>query len=330
MSTDRLPTTYIEPRIGVGCRSDDGLTAPDRRVAELAGRQHGVVARRQLLDLGFGPRAIGSRLARGNFHLIHHGVYAIGHTVLTLHARWMAAVLACGPGAVLSHRSAAGLWGLLDASSQLEVVRPGKFRKRPGIVARFAAIPADERTLVEGIPVTTVPRTILDLASLGKLRPTQRAIHEAEVQQLTDRLSLPDLLARYPGRQGTRLLRDLLADNPDMRGAPLNRFEDRFADLLDEHGLPRPRFNPHLSLAGRHLKPDCLWPRERLIVELDGRAVHGTRKAFESDRERDRMLLAAGYRTMRVTWRQLEREPGLLMADLRRLLSGTRPASSPK
>ena len=308
----------------------NGAEPVDQVIGELAGCQHGVVARRQLLDIGLGPRAIGARLERGYFRLIHHGVYAVGHAALTLYARWMAAVLACGPGAVLSHRSAAALWGLLDASVQPEVIRPGSFRKRKGIVARFGTVPADERTVRAGIPVTIVPRTIFDLAGLGMGRETQRAMHEAEVRQLTASLSVPDLLARYPRRQGAPLLRELLTVDVGSRGAPVNRFEDRFADLLDEHCVPRPRFNPHLSVAGRNFKPDCLWPQDKLIVELDGAEVHRTRKSFESDRERDRVLLTAGYRTIRVTWRQLEREPDALVATLRHLLSDTRAASSPK
>ena len=302
----------------------------DRVIGELAGCQHGVVARRQLLDIGLGPRAIGARLERGYLRSIHHGVYAVGHSALTRQGRWMAAVLACGPGAVLSHRSAAALWGLLDVSVQPEVIRPGGFRKRRGILARFGVVPADERTVRAGIPVTIVPRTILDLAGLGMRRETQRTMHEAEVRQLTASLSIPDLLGRYPRRQGTPLLRELLAEDVGLQGAPANRFEDRFADLLDEHCVPRPRFNPHLSVAGRHFKPDCLWPRDKLIVELDGAEVHRTRKSFESDRERDRVLLAAGYRTMHVTWRQLKREPDALVGALRCLLSDTPPASSPK
>ncbi len=308
----------------------DGAEPADRVIGELAGRQHGVVARRQLLDIGFGPRAIGARLERGYLRSIHHGVYAVGHSVLTRHGRWMAAVLACGPGAVLSHRSAAALWGLLDVSAQPEVIRPGKFRKRRGIVAHFGAVPADERTVRAGIPVTIVPRTIFDLAGLGMRRETQRTMHEAEVRQLTFGLSIPDLLGRYPQRDGAPLLRELLADDPEVRGAPANRFEDRFADLLDAHGVPRPRFNPHLNVAGRNFRPDCLWPQDKLIAELDGAQVHRTRKAFESDRERDRVLLTAGYRTMHVTWWQLECEPDELVAALRRLLSPLRPASNPK
>lgn len=317
--------TCIEPQIGVGCGSEP----TDRVIGELAGRQHGVVARRQLLDLGIGPRAVGARLERGYLNSIHHGVYAVGHSVLTKHGHWMAAVLACGPGAVLSHQSAASLWGLLDVSARPEVIRPGRFRARRGIVARFGSVPADERTVREGIPVTTVPRTIVDLAGLGKRRQTQRAMHAVEVKQLTDSLSVPDLLRRYRGRQGVPLLRELLADDVVSRGAPINRFEDRFADLLDEHSVPRPRFNPHLSIEGRHFKPDCLWPRDKLIVELDGASVHRTRRSFESDRERDRVLLAAGYRTMHVTWRQLEQEPDALVVDLCNLLPRTRAASRP-
>jgi very-short-patch-repair endonuclease len=302
----------------------------DRVIGELAERQHGVVARRQLLDIGLGPRAIGARLERGYLRSLHHGAYAVGHSVLTCHARWMAAVLACGPGAVLSHRSAAALWGLLGVSGQPEVIRPGRFRKRKGIVARFGAVPADERTVRMGIPVTIVPRTILDLAGLGLRRDVQRATHEAEIRQLTASLSIPDLLVRYPRRQGAPLLRELLAEGVGFVGAPINGFEDRFANLLDRHRVPRPRFNARLNIAGRTFRPDCLWPQDKLIVELDGAKVHQTRKSFESDRERDRVLLTAGYRTMRVTWRQLECEPDALIAALRSLLSDTRAASSPK
>lgn len=146
-------------------------------------------------------------------------------------------------------------------------------------------------------------------------------------RSFTNELSVPDLLARYPRRPGAPLLQELLADDPGVRGAPINRIEDRFADLLDQHGVPRPRFNPHLSVAGRQFRPDCLWPQDKLLVELDGAAVHRTRKAFERDRERDRILLASGYRTMRVTWRQLEREPDSLITHLRRLLHNTHDAS---
>jgi very-short-patch-repair endonuclease len=299
-------------------------------VGELAERQHGVVARRQLLEIGLGPRAIGGRLERGYLRSIHHGVYAVGHLTLGRPAKWMAAVLACGPGSVLGHRSAAALWGLLDTSEQPEVIRPRKFRRRSGVTAHFGAVPTDERTTKDGIPVTIVPRTIFDLAGLGLRRQTQRVMYQAEVRQLKDDLSIPDLLTRYPQRPGAPLLRELLSEGVHLRGAPINRFEDRFADLLDRHRVPRPRFNPHLGISGRSFKPDCLWPRHRLIVELDGAAVHQTRQSFEADRERDRVLLTAGYRTMHVTWRQLEHEPDELIADLRRLLSGASPTSSPK
>lgn len=309
---------------------ETGAEHTDRVIGELAGSQHGVVARRQLLDLGIGPGAISTRLTRGYLHAVHHGIYAVGHPVLTRYSRWMAAVLACGPGAVLSHRSAAALWGLLNVSTQPEVTRPGRFRKRPGIAAHFGAVPADERTVREGIPVTSVPRAILDLAGLGARRQVQRVMYEAEVRQLTDEFSVPDLLARYPRRAGAPLLQELLTDGPAVRGTPINRIEDRFADLLDQHNVPQPRFNPHLSVAGRQFRPDCLWQQDKLLVELDGAAVHGTRKAFEGDRERDRILLAAGYRTMRVTWRQLEREPDSLITHLRSVLRSTHDASRSK
>jgi very-short-patch-repair endonuclease len=325
--------TCIEPRIGVGCRSGDdgaaGAKGPDWVIAELAERQHGVVARRQLLDAGLCPRTIGLRLERGSLHGIHLGVYSVGHSVLGKNGRWMAAVLACGPGAVLSHRSAAMAWGLLRISGLPEVTRPGKFRPRRGIVARFASVPSDERGVVDGIPLTSVPRTILDLAVLGNRTHVRRALHEAEVQRLDDALSVADLLQRYPRRPGTRLLRELLGSDLVAEGVTVNDFEELFEALVEKHDLPRPRFNADLAVAGRILRPDCLWPDHGLIVELDGRATHETRRAFESDRKRDRTLLAAGWRVMRVTWRQLQDGPDTVAADLRSALHVTRPASSP-
>jgi very-short-patch-repair endonuclease len=181
-------------------------------------------------------------------------------------------------------------------------------------------LPDDERTVVDGIPVTTVPRTVLDFATHASRRQVERALNEMEVRRLADRLSIPDLLARYPGRRGTAVLRELLDEGAEGRGVTENDFEELFVPLLDSHGLPRPRFNADIAVAGRFFRADCLWWRERLIVELDGRAVHGTHKAFEDDRERDRLLLADGWRVMHVTWRQLRDDGPRIAADLRAAL----------
>lgn len=231
----------------------------------------------------------------------------------------MAATLALGPGAVISHRSAAGLWGLTAGSGVvIEVTLPRNARNRSHIVVRRSFVPPDERGVVEGIPVTSVPRTILDLAAVGSRRQVERALHEAEVRRLDDALSVVDLLRRYPRRPGSALLREVLARRG--AGATINDFEDDFSALLERHGLPLPRFNPDLLVRDRIVKPDCLWEAERLIVELDGREVHGTAQSFEEDRERDRLLLLNGWRVIRVTWRQLHEQDAAIAADVRRAL----------
>jgi hypothetical protein len=232
----------------------------------------------------------------------------------------MAAILACGPGALLSHRTAAQLWGLLPPTSILpEVTRPMKFRSRPGIVCHRAVIPPDERDVVSGIPVTSVHRTIFDLAAISGRRQVERAMNEAEVRGLTDRLSIPELLKRHPGARGSATLAELLAaDGPS--GVTRSELEERFLAFLDAHALPRPALNAPLAVRGRYFVIDCLWRDRRLAVELDGRATHGTAAAFESDRERDRILQAEGWRTARITWRQLRDSPEAVAADLRRLL----------
>lgn len=152
----------------------------------------------------------------------------------------------------------------------------------------------------------------------------ERAWHEAEVRRLTDRVSLPMLLERYPGRRGTRALRELLGSDKPV-GVTRNEFEEAFLALIDAYGLPRPRMNAPLALRGRFIEVDALWEHERFAVELDSRGVHGTKKRFETDRQRDRILVAEGWRTMRVTWRQLREEPDEIAADLKSALEQPAP-----
>lgn len=235
----------------------------------------------------------------------------------------MAAVLRFGSGAVLSHRSAGQLWEVLPRTRSLaEVTSPAKVgpgARRDRLVVHHTSVPPDEIDERRGIPVTSVFRTIFDLAAVLSKRQLERALHEAEVQQLTDRLSLPDLLERHPGRRGAANLRAVLASGAPI-GVTQNDFEELFVEFLDLHGLPRPQLNGTLAIRGRLLKPDCMWSEERLIVELDGGAVHRTARAFETDRQRDRILLAEGWRSLRVTWRQLREEPAAIAADLGGLL----------
>jgi len=173
--------------------------------------------------------------------------------------------------------------------------------------------------VVDGIPVTSPFRTVFDLASVLDKRGLERVWHEAEVRGLRDRVSLPILLERYPGRRGTRNLRALL-EAAEPVGLTRNEFEEAFVALVDRYGVRRPRMNADLHLRGRFFQIDALWEDERVAVELDSRSVHGTNKHFEEDKQRDRILLAEGYRTIRVTWRQLHEEAEEVAADLRAAL----------
>jgi hypothetical protein len=299
-------------------------THPDAVIAAIAARQHGVIARIQLLRLGLGRGAIELRVRRGRLHLIHRGVYAVGHARLTIHGRWMAAVLAGGQGTRLSFRSGGMLWSIRRTErGQVEVTSPQRGRGRPGIQRHYAELPSDEVTVHRGIPVTTVPRTLLDLATVLTPRQLARAVNEAEVQRLWDPLSLNALLERYPRRPGVPALRALLGEHATVTRGEL---EKRFREFLTDVGLPLPETNAHVQINGLWYEVDCLWRHQRVVVELDGRATHDTRQAFESDRARDRILQAAGFRVVRITWRQLHESPAAVAADLRALLrlGGTR------
>ena len=227
----------------------------------------------------------------------------------------MAAVLAYGPGTVLSHRAAAALWGM-RGGTWVEVTVPSGRRGRDGIQVHRATLPADERTTHRGIPTTTVPRTLLDLSAVVTKRHLRGALREAEHLRLTDPLSLHDLIARYPRRPGLKAIKALLAEASVGARIIRSELEERFQDFLVRAGLPLPQTN--VVIEGYEV--DCVWPEQRLIVELDGHASHSPTHAFELDRARDRRLEAAGWRVIRITWRQLEQEPDLVEADLRRLL----------
>jgi len=194
-------------------------------------------------------------------------------------------------------------------------------RSSKPIRRHISEVPEDERTIEEGIPVTTVPRTILDLAATEDGDMVENLLRESERLRLSDRLSLPDLIERYPGRRGTRKVQaalDRLKEDPV--GTKRSPLEERFAPFLRRHRLPLPRFNDWILLGDKRYQVDCHWPDLRQIVELDGWDGHSTRTAFREDRARDRRLAAAGYTVTRITWNQLEDEPEAIAADLRSLL----------
>jgi very-short-patch-repair endonuclease len=233
----------------------------------------------------------------------------------------MAAVLFCGPGAVLSHRTAATLWGLRGPSSRaIDVTTGSKSRSRSGIHRHYAVLPPDEVMIERGIPVTIVPRTLFDFAAVASVDEVEHALRESEYLRLYDRLSLWDLLARYPGRRGSRAIRECLARRAETSGRSRSWLEERFLPFLRAHRLPQPQLNAWVKAGERSFEVDCLWPAVRVVVELDGFAAHGTRIAFRDDRARDRKLRVAGYGVTRIAPEQLDEEPRAIVADLAALL----------
>lgn len=234
----------------------------------------------------------------------------------------MAAVLASGPEALLSHRSAAALWGLRGYSEgAVHVTVPHKSTSARQIRRHSSKVPPDERAINEGIPVTSVPRTTFDLAATEDVDTVAATIREAEYLELYDHLSLWDLLERYPVRRGSRNLRfalERITEEPP--GRKRSRLEERFAPFLRRHDLPLPRFNDWIALGSRGYRVDCHWPGTGQIVELDGWEGHKSKSAFREDRARDRALRVAGYSVIHLTWNQLDDEAEAVSADLRVLL----------
>ena len=295
--------------------------AADRAIAWLAARQHDVVGRAQLLRLGVTARAIDVRLANHRLRRLYRGVYAVGRTDLSPDAWCVAAVLLAGPGASISHRTCGAHVGVLRwRPEHADVTVPHERRQLPQIRVHYGAIAADELTVVRGVPCTGLSRTLLDLAGVLPPSAVAAAMAEAVVLRLRDTVSVPQLLARYPHKPGAGVMRQLLAEGVPGRRRTRSELETAFLEFLRERGLPLPETNVPLRLGQKWIEADCVWRDRRLVVELDGRQAHLTAHAFEKDRSRDRALLAAGWRSTRVTWRMLEREAGVLEADLRVLL----------
>jgi hypothetical protein len=303
-------------------RGRSGSRGADASIAALADRQHGVVARWQMLALGITARAIDVRIDARRLHPIHRGVYAVGHRVVSREGEWTAAVLAGGRGAVLSHESAAALWELRATKGRQIDVTVSKHAERPGIRFHRAHLDSTEITQRKGIPVTTPERTIVDIATTLTPNQLERAIRQAEYERLTTLATLTSCLSsRHPGR-GTKNLAKVLRLAESGKGITRKQLERRFRAFTRKYAFPPPDTNVPMRIGNHWIDADCVWHEQRIIVELDGRDAHHNVHAFESDRARDRELQAAGWTVIRITWRQLTNEPEAIARDLYSLLSG--------
>jgi very-short-patch-repair endonuclease len=285
-----------------------GKTQPQRLVADLATRQHGVVGRNQLRECGVSDAVVDGWSTAGWLHRLYRGVYAVGHRRLTAEGHWMAAVLACAPGAVLTGRAGLALHDVRPIPSGAidVIVGVSGRRSRPGIrVHRSRHLHPDDRTEIDSIPVTTIERTLLEFAVRTSQGWLQVAVDEAHRRDLLDGRALDALLARNPHHPGAKKLRTTIAGLTDE--APMTRSEpeNAFRALVVEYDLPRPQVN--VVLHGELV--DFYWPQARLVVEVDSYGFHKSRAKFEDDRRKDAKLQVAGERVLRFTDRQIISEP---------------------
>ena len=301
---------------------------PGRRLlVAFATAQHAVISLAELRELGFTDEGVRKRCARGRLHRIYHGVYAlVPKSLLTREGRWMAAVLAAGPGAVLSHRTAAALHEIRRTDrANVEVIAVGRSpRKRAGIeIHRSTTLTPADTTTVNGIPCTTVARTLLDLAAVLPRRAVERAFDQAEMEDVLNLQRSSTELRRNPNHRGGPTVRAILADHYIGKTPTANEFEEAFFAICHRTGMPLPEVNQWVDLGDGEppIKADFLWRRHRVIVETDGQRFHGTRQARERDPRRDQRAMLAGWRTVRTTWRQVMNRPHELEATLPALLA---------
>jgi predicted transcriptional regulator of viral defense system len=283
-------------------RGSNERKAPDVALARIAARQHGLVTLAQLNALGLDPPAVSNRVRAGRLHRAHRGVYAVGHRALSQAGVWMAAVLACGPGAALSHLSAATLWQIWRRrATGTDVSVPRQRRPRNGIRLHCCRrLDPRDVTRRDGIPVTTVPRTLVDLADV--LTPEQLAnvIHEAAFRNRFDPAATRAAMSRANGRRNLAALERALALNAQGSAGTKSTLEDRFLDLIHASGLPVPLPNAGVQTRSGRIEVDFLWPDRRLCVEIDGPG-HRRARTTREDRQRDEALKSAGHEVIRFT-----------------------------
>lgn len=295
-------------------------------IAAVAATQHGLVTTAQLLERGLTRKMIKTRTHAGTLHRIHRGVYSVGTPPTTREAHWLAAVLACGPDSLLAYTAAGALWDIrASAATVIDVVSPTRAgRSREGIrVHRAADLAEADRALRNGIPVTALPRTIIDLATVLSREALEYAIHRSESKRLVTVAALHAALDRRNGHPGTGPVREIIGDPwHDLDARTRGRNERRFLRICRRHDIPRPSVNEWIALpiASGGLEVDFHWPERRLVVEIDEWGTHGTTRAFRNDRARDRALGDAGLRVIRFTEAELA-DDAAVAASLIRALS---------
>jgi very-short-patch-repair endonuclease len=299
-----------------------------RKAWALARRQHSVLTRRDLLGLGYGADAIKHRVRSGRLHPVARGVYAVGRPDLSREGRWMAAVLACGAGAALSHRSAAALWGFAEEHRDdidVSIRRASEVRQRGIRCRRRPSLPSQDTTTHLGISVTQPVRTLIDLATVMGPKTLERAVNEADKHGVIDPDRLRRALGDHPGEPGVRPLRRIL-DKHTFRLSD-SELEVLFRPIARSSGLPEPRTKQMVN----GFEVDFFWPALGLVVETDGLRYHRTPAAQARDALRDQAHTAAGFTRLRFSHRQVKYEP----AHVRHVLIATaanlrgRPAPLP-
>jgi very-short-patch-repair endonuclease len=274
--------------------------------ADLAARQFGVITRPQLAALGFDRGRIARDVAAGRLLRLHRGVYAVGHRAPRQEATWLAAVLACGEGAVLSHGSAAALWFGVGATAVEVTAR--SHRRVSGVVVHQGRLSAADRTSRLGIPVTSPARTLIDQSHVLGDEDFERLAREAQFRRLFHPRAISEAMTRRPSLALRELLDDL---NPSQ-----SKLEDAFLRLCRRHGIPA----PEAQVRGRRNRPDFVWPDARLIVEVDSWSGHGTPRAFQADRTLSNAVQLAGWTILRFTYADVTRRPRLVATQVRQAL----------
>jgi len=287
----------------------------DQLFALLAGAQHGVVAVWQLLELGLTRRQVERRVAAGGLHRVFRGVYAVGHPATSVEAREMAAVLACGRRAVVSYWTATARWKLLRPVGVIHVSVSSDHRV-PGVQMHFVKLHPDDMTKRDGIPITSVPRTLLDIAGVADERALSRAVNQAERTGWLNRTAIHELLDRNPRRRGTKQLRAVIASVHPATRHTRSDLEVEFLLLLEKYRLPKPLVNAKVH----GIEVDFHWTGTKVVVELDSYEYHRTPIERENDRRRDAALKDKGYEVLRVSDAWLDADPAGVANKVRKLL----------